>query len=105
MRGKKPLAVFYLIAIGYMYVCMYVCRIARVFSAAEKADYSVIDELMTLLQRPYEEGPYIHSYIRTYIHTYTNTYLWSPGTLQQEQRWYRSTPPWARNMPGVAFMS
>ncbi len=65
MRGKKPLAVFYLIAIGYMYVCMYVCRIARVFSAAEKADYSVIDELMTLLQRPYEEGPYIHSYIHT----------------------------------------
>ena len=49
---------------------MYVCRIARVFSAAEKADYSVIDELMTLLQRPYEEGPYIHSYIHTYIHSY-----------------------------------
>eukprot|EP01036_Dinobryon_divergens_P023242 gene23242-31568_t len=50
--------------------------------AAEKADYSVINELMSLLQRPYDEG-----------------------TPQQEQRWYRSTPPWASNMPGVAFMS
>ena len=75
MRGKKPL-VFYLFAIGNMHVCMYVCRIARVFSAAEKADYSVIDELMTLLQRPYEEGPYIHSYyVHTYIHTYTHSLI------------------------------
>ena len=36
------------------------------YSAAEKADYSVINELMSLLQRPYDEGPYL--YIHTYMH-------------------------------------
>ena len=107
MRGKKHLAVFYLIAIGNMHVCMYVyvcmsycarlqcCREGWLLRDRRAHDPAA----KTLWRRS------IQTLLYTYIHTYTHTYLWSPGTLQQEQRWYRSTPPWARNMPGVAFMS
>jgi len=49
---------------------------------AEVDDFSVLDDLMKLLQSPYNEG-----------------------TAEQQQRWYHSTPYWARNLPGVAFMS
>lgn len=50
--------------------------------AAEHGDHSVIHELAALLERPYEEQ-----------------------SAQMQDKWYRSTPPWAQNLPGVAFMS
>mmetsp|Transcript_13964 Transcript_13964/g.19081 ORF Transcript_13964/g.19081 Transcript_13964/m.19081 type:complete len:92 (+) Transcript_13964:33-308(+) len=55
--------------------CLLTCR-------AEEDDVSIINELMELLQSPYDDG-----------------------TAEQQQRWYHSTPYWARNLPGVAFMS
>ena len=54
----------------------------QAYEAAEGGDYSLLHELHALLQRPYEEQG-----------------------EEQEERWYRRTPDWARNMPGAAFLS
>lgn len=45
-------------------------------------DYSLVDELSALLERPYDEG-----------------------SSQQEARYFRSTPDWALGKAGVAFLS
>lgn len=56
--------------------------LTQAYEAAEAGDYSVLNELHALLQRPYEEQG-----------------------EEQEERWYRRTPDWARAMPGAAFLS
>ena len=45
-------------------------------------DYSIINELATLLESPYDEQ-----------------------TFELTEKWYSKTPTWARQMPGVEFMS
>jgi hypothetical protein len=56
--------------------------LTQAYEAAEAGNYSVLNELHVLLQRPYEEQG-----------------------EEQEERWYRRTPDWARAMPGAAFLS
>jgi len=48
--------------------------------AAEKGDYSIIDELHILLQNPYKESP-------------------------QYQKWYAKRPDWAKNKVGCSMLS
>ena len=52
------------------------------YEKASAGDNSLIEELTELLVRPYEEQ-----------------------TPQAAEKWYRKTPPWAQDMPGVEFMS
>ena len=52
------------------------------YEKASTGDYSVIEELTGLLERPYDEQDPILS-----------------------DKWYAKTPDWARFMPGVTFMS
>jgi len=54
----------------------------RAYEAAERKDFSVCEELISLYERPYDEG-----------------------TSEQISKWYMRTPEWARNKGGVAFMS
>ena len=49
---------------------------------AMEGDYDVIAELTALLEHPYAEQ-----------------------SAELSAMWYRKTPDWAQNMPGVAFMS
>jgi hypothetical protein len=52
------------------------------YRAEKKQDYALIHELMEVLSNPYEaQSPEI------------------------EARWYQVTPTWARQLPGVTFMS
>jgi len=50
------------------------------YERAKEGDYSLINELTVVLERPYEEQP-------------------------EAQKWFDKTPSWATNMPGVAFLS
>lgn len=52
------------------------------YEKAENGDYSIINELMLLLEQPYDE------------HTH-----------ELEARWYLKTPDWAKGMPGTEFLS
>ena len=52
------------------------------YERAAKGDYSVVEELTGLLERPYDEQ--------------------DPAL---SDKWYAKTPDWARFMPGVTFMS
>ncbi len=63
--------------------------------SAEQGDYSIIEELMTLLQNPYDLD-------QSSFSSMANT---EGVRLAMEEKYYRKTPPWARNMPGVTFMS
>ena len=54
----------------------------RASAAAGGEDYSVIHELTALLEQPYAEQ-----------------------SAEMEEKWYKKTPDWAQNMPGVSFMS
>jgi len=47
---------------------------------AEQGDFALIDELLELLRRPYDEQP-------------------------EQARWARKRPEWARNRPGCAMLS
>lgn len=55
---------------------------AMAYEKAEDGDFSVIEELQTLLRDPYSE----HS-------------------AEMTQKWYTGTPLWAKSLPGVAFFS
>lgn len=56
---------------------------AMAYEAAERdQDYRLIQELMTVLSQPYDEQ-----------------------SAKEMERWYQITPSWARQLPGVAFMS
>jgi len=50
--------------------------------AIKENDYSIINELLEVLEHPYDEQ-----------------------SSEIEMRWYKKTPDWATNLPGVAFMS
>lgn len=52
------------------------------YERAAEGDYSVVEELTGLLERPYDEQ--------------------DPAL---SDKWYAKTPDWARFMPGVTFMS
>ena len=45
-------------------------------------DYSKLRELLAILSKPYEEQ-----------------------TEEITKEWYMKTPPWAKKLPGVSFMS
>jgi uncharacterized protein YdiU (UPF0061 family) len=49
---------------------------------AEKDDYSVLYELLQVLSKPYEEQ-----------------------SEEIEKKYYQKTPSWAKQLPGVTFMS
>lgn len=49
---------------------------------AELDDYSVLYELLEVLSKPYEDQ-----------------------SEDIEKKWYQKTPPWAAQLPGVAFLS
>mmetsp|Transcript_48257 Transcript_48257/g.114829 ORF Transcript_48257/g.114829 Transcript_48257/m.114829 type:complete len:659 (-) Transcript_48257:175-2151(-) len=55
---------------------------AQAYEAAEAGDYSMVNELQDVLSKPYEEQ--------------------SP---EVSEKYFRRTPEWADQMPGVAFMS
>ena len=52
------------------------------YQHAEAGDNSVVEDIAALLRHPYAEG-----------------------SEQQQERWYRKTPAWAVNKPGVSFLS
>ena len=55
---------------------------ALAYERAEAGDYSLVEELAALLERPYDEG-----------------------SAEAQEKWYRKTPTWAMNKPGVSFLS
>jgi uncharacterized protein YdiU (UPF0061 family) len=56
----------------------YMAQVA--IDAADKGDYSILDELYTLLQSPYEEQP-------------------------DAQKWFAKRPDWAREKIGCSMLS
>ena len=48
----------------------------------QQQDYTMIETLLQVLSKPYEEQG-----------------------LEEESQWYQVTPNWARQLPGVTFMS
>ena len=54
----------------------------QAYDRAAAGDYSLVDELSALLERPYDDG-----------------------TSEQEARYFRPTPDWAYGRAGVAFLS
>ena len=52
------------------------------YQHADEGDYSLVKELSELLKHPYEEG-----------------------SEDMQNKWYRKTPNWAVDKPGISFMS
>jgi len=52
------------------------------YERAEQGDFSLVDELLEVLRDPYGEQ-----------------------SKEVQDKWFQKTPPWARMMPGVSFMS
>lgn len=52
------------------------------YERAEEGDFSVIEELQTLLADPYAEHD-----------------------EEMTRKWYTRTPQWAKSLPGVSFFS
>ena len=86
---------------------------ALAYEKAEQGDYSVIQELTTLLEHPYSD-PSITA--EAVVHdqmvppgttTGVGRVTATAGTTTpiRVDKWYRKTPDWAQHMPGVAFMS
>jgi hypothetical protein len=52
------------------------------YEKAHDGDYSLVHELLALLEHPYEEQ-----------------------SAETEEKWFHKTPIWARDLPGTAFLS
>jgi hypothetical protein len=91
----------------------------RCLYRAEQRDYSVIEELLALLQDPYALLP-LHS-TGTDIDVDATDSAAAHSSISEneagavaetaafwrrmEDKYYRKTPPWAQSLPGVTFMS
>jgi hypothetical protein len=111
---SKPL--FVGVAAALTCTCYNVC-----VSRAESGDYSVLEELTALLERPYDNTP--HRPLTADVPTAATEGADGKGTpasgaasdgvategsanrIAVEDKWYQKTPDWARDMPGLAFMS
>jgi hypothetical protein len=85
---------------------------------AHAGDYSVIRELTALLEHPYADAPSVPTPhadaaaadmaavtgATSCATSCAPTQPQAPARTD-EDRWYSKTPDWARNLPGVAFMS
>ena len=88
---------------------------ALAYERAEQGDYSVIQELTTLLEHPYSDpSPTAEALVHDQMvppgttSTGVDQVTATAGTTTTpiwEDKWYRKTPDWAQHMPGVAFMS
>jgi uncharacterized protein YdiU (UPF0061 family) len=59
----------------------------KAYESAEKGDFGLVDELHELLCDPYEARGA------------------ASNTAELQDKWYRTTPQWARNLPGCSFFS
>jgi hypothetical protein len=68
----------------------------------------VIHELTALLEHPYSDTPAVptpHADTAATEAATTANANACARTLTAADKWYSKTPDWARNLPGVAFMS